>query len=157
MLRRFAFAASLIPIAILLSGCGSKGNGESASDYANKIGNAGATTSAASSTAATKLPEPASDGKKAVAFTTPYTQVDPSNGVRRGLTINPDGTFELVENGQTTRGTYQWLPDGKRLRLNGVSDRPIVLIANGAIYRLTNENVPLDDLTPDRMYAPAAK
>ena len=156
MPRCFAFAASLIPIAILLSACGSKGNGESASDYANKIGNAGASP-AASSAAAAKLPKPAADGKKAVAFTTPYTQVDASTGVRRGLTINPDGTFELVDNGQTTRGTYQWLPDGKRLRLNGVSDRPIVLIANGAIYRLTNENVPLDDLTPDRMYAPAAK
>ena len=156
MPRRFAFAASLIPIAILLSGCGSKGNGESAADYANKIGNADATP-AASSAAAAKLPKPTADGKKAIAFTTPYTQVDSSTGARRGLTINPDGTFELVENGQAVHGTYQWLPDGKRLRLNGVAERPIVLIANGAIYRLTNENVPLDDLTPDRMYAPAVK
>lgn len=147
-------SVTCLALVLSLAACHSR-NGESAGDYANKVGSAAPAASSAPAPEPTNLPQPAANGKQAVTFATPYTQVDPNSGDKRGLTINQDGTFELVENGKTTKGTYTWLPDGKRLKLNGVAERPIVLIANGAIYRLTNENVPLNDLTPDRMYSPA--
>lgn len=152
MRRSFVVAALAASLALPLAACGSRNQGDNAQSYANKIGGP---ASPAATTPAAALPQAAPNGKKAVSYASPYSQVDPETGVKRGLTINQDGTFELVENGQTTRGTYTWLPDGKRLRLNGVTERPIVLVANGALYRLTNENVPLDDLTPDRMYSAA--
>lgn len=156
MASRFAKILLALPVALSLVGCGSRNPNESADAYANRVGGAvAASPGAAGAQPAAALPQPATNGKQALAFATPYDQVDPDSGAKRGLTINRDGTFELIENGQTTRSTYSWLPDGKRLRLNGVANRPIVLIANGAIYRLTNENVPLDDLTPDRMYSPS--
>lgn len=153
-MRSVASAFLGVSLIVLLAGCGQRSPGEGAQDYANKIGGAAATPGASPAPAGS-LPQAAANGRKAVTFATPYTQVDANTGVKRGLTINQDGTFDLLENGQATHGTYTWLADGKRLRLNGVANRPIVLVANGAIYRLTNENVPIDDLTPDRMYQPA--
>jgi len=153
MRRQFPSGLLGASLIVLLASCGQRSPGENAQDYANKVG--GPAAAPASGSRATSLPQAAANGRKTVTFATPYTQVDASTGVKRGLTLNQDGTFDLLENGQATHGTYTWLPDGKRLRLNGVANRPIVLIANGAIYRLTNENVPIDDLTQDRMYQPA--
>lgn len=144
-------------LAVMLAGCGARDEGESAADFAARV-KGDATTSAPASGQAPKnaavanLPQAATDGKKAVKFAQQYVPAGSDAKSQNGLTIRPDGTFELAENGRTVSGKYQWLPDGKRLRLNGVENRPIVLVANGALYRMTNENVPLDDVTPDRMY-----
>ena len=45
--------------------------------------------------------------------------------------IRPDGTFVLVENGRPVTGRYEWLPDGRRLRLGGVVNQPLVLVGDG--------------------------
>jgi hypothetical protein len=153
---RIAKLSLALSVALLLPSCGSRDPDQSADAYASRVGGpAAGSPGAATAKTGAALPQPAPNGRQAVTFAAPYSQVDPYSGAKNGLTINRDGTFELIENGQATRGTYTWLRDGKRLRLNGVATRPIVLIANGAIYRLTNENVPLDDLTPDRMYSPS--
>lgn len=152
MRSRFAIVATCLPLALSLASCGSQHQGESADDYASKVGGPASALPSTAASAKEELPRPEADGRKAVAFAEPYAQIDTNTGAKRALKISQDGTFELTENGRVTRGTYTWLSDGKRLRLNGVSDRPIVLVAKGALYRLTNEDVPIDDLTPDRMY-----
>jgi|GEM_PF-5045278 len=155
-MRKLLFPV-LASLPLLLAACGSNDDGESADDFAGRLGGGSAANSGVGqpvNPALADLPQPAPDGKEAVSYETSYVQQAPGGG-QDGLTINEDGTFRLVEGGKITEGTWDWLPDGKRLRLNEVDYRPIVLIADGAIYRLTNENVPLNDLTPDRMYAPA--
>ena len=64
----------------------------------------------------------------------------------------PEPEPPIVKEGRTTTGNWEWLADGKRLRLTGVERQPIVLIADGALYRMQNEDVPFDDVTPDRTY-----
>ncbi|MXP26299.1 hypothetical protein GRI39_09650 [Altererythrobacter indicus] len=143
-------------LAMMLAGCGARDEGESANDFAARIKGESAASANASNqkknAAVANLPQAAADGKKAVKFAEQYVPAGSDAKSQNGLTIRPDGTFALAENGKKVSGKYQWLPDGKRLRLIGVESRPIVLVANGALYRMTNENVPLDDVTPDRMY-----
>jgi hypothetical protein len=146
-----------LSLAALLSACGGSNEpgGESADDFASRINGSAPTAAGAQQTNAAPrpdLPQPAANGREGLAAGAAYVQASADGTVTHGLTIQPDGSFELIENGQKTNGTYEWLPDGRRLRLNGVETRPIVLVADGALYRLTNENVPLDDLTSDRMY-----
>ena len=151
-------------LAMLLAGCGARDEGESADDFAARVKGDGVAPAATASgqkpknVAVANLPQAAADGKKALKFAQQYVPAGSGAKSQNGLTIRPNGTFELAENSKTVSGKYQWLPDGKRLRLIGVENRPIVLVANGALYRMTNENVPLDDVTPDRMYQlPAAE
>jgi hypothetical protein len=144
------------PLALALSACGETQESESAEDFASRI-NGGPSESGddmatpVRETAFPELPKPAADGRSAIQSEV-YTNVA-ADGTRAGLAFNADGTFELSENGNTVKGRYEWLSDGKRLRLLGVEHRPIVLVADGAIYRMTNEDVPYEDVTPDRMFS----
>lgn len=137
------------PLALALAACGSR-DGEDADDFASRMANADA---AEKNALLKNLPKAAADGRKAIRYTRPYfgTGVD---GARAGVQFFSNGTFRLQEGGRTVDGPYQWLSDGKRIKLMGVGRRPIVLIAeNGAMYRMTNELVPITDLTPDRLYS----
>ncbi|WP_338447064.1 hypothetical protein V5F89_04555 [Pelagerythrobacter marensis] len=152
----FAFVVAA-PLA--LAACGERPEGESAEDFAARV-NGGATPAAASGPRDAKqpdgprdpsLPRVAADGRKALDQGNAYWRSNP-DGTRDSLAIGKDGTFTMVQDGQTQTGKWEWLPDGKRLRLLGVTHQPIVLIADGALYRMQNENVPFDDVTPDRVY-----
>lgn len=143
---RFIALAALIA----LSACSRGDDGESAEDYAARMAGA---QKAGVSGRDLNLPKVAENGREALSYANAYVQTAP-DGTKQGLTINEDGTFVLLENGRTIKGRYQWLPDGKRLRLLGVEFRPIVMVADGVIYRMTNEDVPLDDTAPERMFSP---
>lgn len=137
----------------LLAACGQQSEGESADDFASRVNGDSATSPPPGSTdgpADPGMPRVAADGRKALAQGVTYHQ----RGGANSIAIRSDGTFTLVEDGRTTTGKWDWLADGKRLRLEGVTYGPIVLVANGALYRMQNENVPFDDVTPDRMYVP---
>ena len=158
MRSHLALAFLVFPLA--LAACGSNEQGESADDFAARLDGASAAEAGAANDGAgqpvnpqlANLPKVAANGQQAVRFDSDYVNTA-ADGSTSGLSIYQNGTFRLVENGQLTEGRYEWLPDGKRLRLNGVGFRPIVLVADGALYRMTNENVPLNDVTPDRMYS----
>jgi len=143
---------SLIALAALaaLTACSRSDEGESAEDYAARMGGA---QQAGISGRDLNLPKVVENGREALSYAEAYVQTA-ADGTKQGLTINSDGTFVLLENGKTVSGRYEWLPDGKRLRLLGVEFRPIVMVGDGAIYRMTNEDVPLDDTAPERMFSP---
>jgi len=134
----------------LLTACSRDDRGESAEGYAARMGEA---QQAGVSGRDLNLPKVAEDGRKTLSYAHAYVQ-SAADGTKQGLTINHDGSFVLMENGRTVSGRYEWLTDGKRLRLLGVESRPIVMVADGAIYRMTNEDVPLDDTAPERMFTP---
>src|SRR5690606_2553673 len=134
----------------LLAACSRGDEGESAEDYAARM--AGAQQPGVSGRDL-NLPKTAENGRTALSYAEAYVQTA-ADGTKQGLTLNRNGTFVLLENGQTVSGRYGWLADGKRLRLLGVANRPIVMVADGAIYRMTNEHVPLDDTAPERMFTP---
>ena len=135
--------------AALLAGCSQPEEGETGDEFAARVnGN----QPQASGPADPAMPRVASNGKQALRKGAAYTQKG-LDGQPGSLAINPDGTYALIENGRTQRGNWEWLPDGKRLRLQGVANGPIVLVADGALYRMQNEDVPFDDVTPDRMYS----
>ena len=151
------FTLLAIPATLLLAACNNsagEGESESAQDFAARVNgqSAPAKDDPAQRAMLDALPKAAANGRTAVTFATEYTS-QPFGGGTSSLTINEDGSYRLVENGQALEGRYEWLPDGRRLRLKGVETRPIVVIADGAMYRQLNEDVPLDDLAPERMYA----
>ncbi len=146
-MRRTVFL--LIAAAALLAGCNKSEESESADDFASRI--EGGQPQASGPTRA-DMPRVAANGKQALKTNAAYTQRG-ADGKPNSLAINPDGTYALTENGRTQRGKWAWLPDGKRLRLEGVTYGPVVLVADGAVYRMQNEDVPFDDVTPDRMYS----
>lgn len=142
--------AVLVPLCLALVACGKREPAESPEDFAARLKGTAIQPSNPANLSAV-----AENGKAAIKTSQTYSQKGP-DGTVNGLQFKTDGTFMLHEDGKTVQGTYEWLPDGKRLRLKGVEKRPIVLIANGALYRMTNEQVPLDDLTPDRMMVTGA-
>ncbi|AKM08552.1 hypothetical protein [Pelagerythrobacter marensis] len=151
----FVLAAPLV-----LAACGERPEGESADDFAARVNGGAAPAEEGVASEAKKqpdgprdpsLPRVAADGRKALQQAATYTQPN-ADGSADSLAIRQDGTYTLVEDGRTTTGEWQWLPDGKRLRLEGLVRQPIVLVADGALYRMQNENVPFDDVTPDRAY-----
>lgn len=164
MHSRHAAIAFILAAPLALAACGEQPKGESAEDFAARVNGgdaaAGQTTRGGPQPDGPRdpsLPRVAADGRKALqdaAYVRPN-----ADGTADSLSIADDGTFTLTEGGRTQTGTWEWLPDGKRLRLDGVVRQPIVLVANGALYRMQNENVPFDDVTPDRTYrlAPAAE
>lgn len=149
--RRLSLAALALPLA--LAACGDQPEGESADDFASRV-NAGdaAATPQADGPRDPSMPRVAANGAQALSAKAAYTQPAAEGETPNSLAIRQDGTFTLVEDGRTLEGGWEWLPDGKRLRLKGVVHQPIVLVADGALYRMQNENVPFDDVTPDRMY-----
>ena len=154
--------ALVVSMSLALAACGERPEGESAQDFAARVngGGAGGGNAPAGDPAAANqpdgprdpsLPRVAADGRKALAAGTAYRRTNP-DGTHDSLAIAEDGTFTLEQGGRRQTGEWEWLPDGKRLRLLGVTHQPIVLIADGALYRMQNENVPFDDVTPDRVY-----
>ena len=158
MYRSHTAMAFILAAPLALVACGQQPKGENAEDFAARVNGGGAT---AGQTARARpqpdgprdpsLPRVAADGRQALQQAAAYTQPNP-DGTADSLSIGNDGTFTLVEGGRTQTGTWEWLPDGKRLRLQGVVRQPIVLVADGALYRMQNENVPFDDITSDRTY-----
>lgn len=142
---------SLAPIA-LLAACGEPQHSESSDDFAARINGGDAGPGGAGKAPAAGGPAVAANGREALALTSDYSRTN-EDGTTNSLRLLDNGTYVLVEKGVEYQGSYEWLPDGKRIRLNGASSLPIVVVANGALYRVANENVPLDDLVPDRMYA----
>ena len=153
MRRTSAALAFILAAPLALSACGSEpAESESADDFAARVGGAGeAGPTPADGPRDPSLPRVAADGRQALNQAAAYTQENP-DGTSDSLAVRQDGTFTLVEEGRTTTGNWEWLADGKRLRLTGVERQPIVLIADGALYRMQNEDVPFDDVTPDRTY-----
>lgn len=150
-MRPFKTVLIVAPLALALAACGSR-DGEDADDFASQLGGHGTTQDNA---ALARLPKAAPDGRKAIRYTKPYWGTG-MNGGKSGVQFFSNGTYRLQEDGRTRDGRYEWLPDGKRLRLQGVTFRPVVLIAqDGAMYRMTNENVPITDITPDRLFSSA--
>lgn len=148
-------------VILALAACGEPSEGESADDFAARVnaGNATAPQDAQpDGPRDPSLPRVAADGRTALQQAATYTQPN-EDGSADSLAIRQDGTFTLVEDGRTTTGEWQWLADGKRVRLEGLIQQPIVLVADGALYRMQNEDVPFDDVTPDRAYrlAPAGQ
>lgn len=157
MRRTFTALAFVLAAPLALAACGEQPEGESADDFAARV-NAGGDAGAPAARGAQpdgprdpSLPRVAADGRQALDQAAAYTQPN-ADGTADSLSVRQDGTFTLVEDGRTTEGTWQWLPDGKRLRLEGVVQQPVVLVADGALYRMQNERVPFDDVTPDRTY-----
>lgn len=149
-MRLIKTALIVAPLALALAACGSR-DGEDADDYASQLNGEWKTTQ--DNAAIARLPKAAPDGRKAIRYTAPYRGTG-QDGRTSAVQFFSNGMFRLQENGRTIDGRYEWLPDGKRLRLQGVTFRPIVLVAqNGAMYRMTNENVPITDLTPDRLFS----
>ena len=144
---------SLAPIA-LLAACGEPQQSESSDDFAARIngGDVGPGGAGAGQAPAAGGPAVAANGREALALTSDYSRTN-EDGTTNSLRLLDNDSYVLVEKGVEYQGSYEWLPDGKRIRLNGASSLPIVVVANGALYRVANENVPLDDLVPDRMYA----
>ena len=155
MRRTFATLAALA-----LAACGEPTEGENADDFAARV-DAGGTAAAAPKGAQPdgprdrSLPRVAADGRTALRPAASYTQPN-ADGSADSLAIRQDGTYTLIEDGRTTNGAWEWLADGRRLRLEGLVQQPIVLVADGALYRMQNEDVPFDDVTPDRAYRLAA-
>jgi hypothetical protein len=148
-MRLLKIALIAAPLSLPLAACGSR-DGDGAGDYAAQFGEG---QSGQDNAAIARLPKAAPDGRKAIRYTKPY-QGRGLDGNKSAVQFFSNGTYRLQEGGRTRDGQYQWLPDGKRLRLVGVTFRPIVLIADdGAMYRMTNENVPITDLTPDRLFS----
>ena len=154
MRRTFAAFAIALAAQLTLAACGEAPEGESADDFAARVNAGGASATQGAQPdgpRAPSLPRVAADGRAALRQAAAYTQPN-EDGSADSLTIRQDGTFALVENGRATTGAWRWLPDGKRLRLEGLVQQPIVLVADGALYRMQNEDVPFDDVTPDRAY-----
>ncbi len=158
MYRSHAAMAFILAAPLALAACGDQPKGENAEDFAARVNDGGATAEQTTrgrpqpdGPRDPSLPRVAADGRQALQQATAYTRPNP-DGTADSLSIGNDGTFTLVEGGRTQTGTWEWLPDGKRLRLQGVVRQPVVLVADGALYRMQNENVPFDDVTPDRTY-----
>lgn len=147
-------------LALTLAACGSgTDNTDSADDFAARLNGESAPAADGNRAVAKKagsqahLPQAAANGRDAIRTDVMYTNAAFGGG-ERGLQLANDGTFSLrEEDGTTLSGSYEWLPDGRRLRLKGVESNPIVIVADGALYRVMNEDVPLDDVGPERMYA----
>lgn len=160
-MRSPALAIALLP-ALALAACNnSSDKGENADDFAARVNGSGGSADAVPQASApdaaqeatlAALPRAAESGRSAADFGAQFTNMG-ADGSESALTINRDGTFELTENGRTVSGDYEWLADGQRIRLRGVEFRPIVVVAaDGSLYRLSNEDVPIDDISPDRHY-----
>lgn len=145
----------LIAATATLAACGLQQGTDNADDYASRVNGGGIAATPGAAQPDASMPQVASNGKAALKTGATYSQKGGS--ADKAIQIDPDGTYKLVEDGQASEGKWEWLPDGKRLRLIGVVHQPIVLVANGAIYRMQNENVPFDDVTIDRMYLPGPR
>ncbi|RXZ64515.1 hypothetical protein [Pelagerythrobacter rhizovicinus] len=149
--------AFILVAPLALAACGEQPKGENAEDFAARVNGGDAATEQATGRRQPdgprdpSLPRVAANGREALQQAAAYTRPNP-DGTADSLSIGNDGTFTLVEGGRTQTGTWEWLADGKRLRLEGIVRQPIVLVADGALYRMQNENVPFDDVTPDRTY-----
>ncbi|WP_374407753.1 hypothetical protein [Pelagerythrobacter sp.] len=157
MRRTTAAFAFVLTVPFALAACSEKPEREGADDFAARVNGGGDAEMPAprgpqaDGPRDPSLPRVAANGRKALDQAAAYTRPN-ADGTADSLAIRQDGTFTLVEAGRTTTGAWQWLPDGKRLRLEGVVQQPVVLVADGALYRMQNERVPFDDVTPERTY-----
>ncbi len=145
------FAPAALAIALLLTACGDQPQGETSDDFASRVGTGAPAPAATVSGAPAAGPALPAHARSALKTGTAYVRSG-GEADANSLDIRPDGTFVLVENGRPVTGRYEWLPDGRRLRLGGVVNQPLVLVGDGALYRMQNENVPFDDVSPDRTY-----
>ena len=106
---RIILAATL---ALTLTACGGGDtDSESADDFAERLGGPAAPDAEAERAVSpvqgsqAHLPQAASDGRKAIRPDVVYTNTL-EDGSQRGLSLSNDGSFTLVEDGQTIGGNY---------------------------------------------------
>ena len=54
------------------------------------------------------------------------------------------------------QGTYSWYKDGSRILIKDGDTNNVYGVADGAVYKMNDENAPATDISPDRMYSRTA-
>lgn len=87
-------------------------------------------------------PEVAVDARNTVDYAGTYAQQTPDGG-QRTITLNEDDTYTIRDaSGVETSGTYNWYSDNSRILIREDGETQVYAIADGAIYRMADENAP---------------
>lgn len=86
-------------------------------------------------------PEVPLDARSTVDYEGTYAQSTPQG--ERMITLGDDDTYVMRdETGTETRGTFNWYSDNSRILIREDGETQVYAIADGAIYRLADENTP---------------
>jgi hypothetical protein len=89
-----------------------------------------------------EYPEVAVNARETVDYAGDYSQTLP-DGRSRTLTLGRDDTYTFRdESGAESRGTYNWYSDNSRILIRRDGANEVYAIADGALYRMTDENAP---------------
>lgn len=147
--------AAVAPMALALSACG--GNDAAAPADTDTTTQPTATTTTA---AAGDFPVVPLDARSSVKYAGTYALTG-ADGTQTTVTLG-DGDSYTIRNadGTETTGTFNWYSDNSRILIGSGAEKQVYAIADGALYRLADENVALDaaktaDMTYRRIADPA--
>lgn len=82
------------------------------------------------------------DARSTVDYAGTYSQRLP-DGRERTITLGADDRYTIRdETGVETSGTYNWYSDNSRILIKRNGENEVYAIADGALYRLADENAP---------------
>ncbi len=134
------------PLALAISACGDN-------TKVDEQATGGDIVAPANINVPTEFPAVAVDARSSVNFAGTYDQ-RMADGRTRSITLNADDTYNARdENGVETTGTYNWYSDNSRILIGTGANKQVYAIADGAIYKLADENTPTTgDMTADQAY-----
>lgn len=115
-----------------------------------------ATTEAAATPAAAAMPAIATDARKTLQFAGSYAQTG-ADGKVTTLKLGADDSYEWTgADGKTVKGTYNWYKDGSTILLDAAGGKGVFAIADGAVYKLADNNAPRTGFTANQMWTRTA-
>lgn len=100
-----------------------------------------------------EYPEVPLDARGTVDYAGTYSQ-RLGDGRERVIRLGEDDTFTMRdEDGVETSGTFNWYSDNSRILIRNGGDKQVFAVADGAIYRLADENAATDGpMTREQAY-----
>ena len=145
------------PLAFVLAACSSQEPAGVATTDAMGT-TAAVDTNGTTGMAATPAPMPsvATNARTSVKYAGTYEQTGP-DGRKSSLTLNDDDTYSMTgPDGVQKQGTYSWYKDGSRILIKDGDTNNVYGVADGAVYKMNDENAPATDISPERMYSRTA-
>ena len=89
-----------------------------------------------------EYPTVATNARTSVDYAGTYNQRG-TDGRNSSITLNEDDTYTMTNaDGVQTSGTYNWYDDNSRILIRENGQNQVYAIADGAIYRMADENAP---------------
>lgn len=150
MTPRLALAA-LAPLALGLAACGDSNNVDDR--VVSTTENMDEAVDVDLPDIPVETPQVAVNARNTVDYAGTYSQQTQGGG-ERSITLNADDTYSMRdESGVETSGSFNWYSDNSRILIRQDGETQVYAIADGAIYRLPDENASITGpMTPEQTY-----